>query len=170
VSSQAVFLSHGGCHHKPFFIFFSQGMCPLEAVLINDSSIKLVPSFAIYYLKSMLQRELYFYTATIYKWKPLIKEFNLEPVITQSLSYLCQKECLRVYGFVIMPNHVHFIWELLQNNGKESPVSSFMKFTAHQFQSWLEQNAPRVLNEYRVDWHSRNYNFWQTKADWFLLT
>ena len=117
----------------------------------------------------MLQRELYFYTATIYKWKPLIKEFSLEPVIIQSLHYLCQKECVKVYGFVIMPNHVHFIWELLQNNGKESPVVSFMKFTAHEFQNRLEENVPHILNEYKVDWHSRNYNFWQPKADWFLL-
>jgi len=117
----------------------------------------------------MLQRELYFYTATIYKWKPLIKEFNLEPVITQSLNYLCRKEFIKVYGFFIMPNHVHFIWELLQNNRKESPVASFMKFTAHQFQNTLEENAPHILNEYKVDWHSRNHNFWQPKADWFLL-
>jgi len=118
----------------------------------------------------MLQKELYFYTATIYKWKSLIKEFNLEPVITQSLNYLCRKECIKVYGFVIMPNHVHFIWELLQNNSKESPVASFMKFTAHEFQKRLEENSPHILNEFKVDWHSRNYNFWQPKADWVLLT
>lgn len=117
----------------------------------------------------MHQREIYFYTATIYQWKPLLKEFNLETVITQSLNYLYQKECIKVYGFVIMPNHVHFIWELLQNNGNESPVSSFMKFTAHEFQSRLEEKAPHILNQYKVDWHSRKYNFWQPKSDWFAL-
>ena len=118
----------------------------------------------------MLQKELFFYTATIHHWKPLINDFNLQPVIIQSLSYLHKKECIKVYGFVIMPNHIHFIWELLQNNGKESPVASFMKFTAHEFQSRLERDSPNVLKQYRVDWHSRNYNFWQPKADWFLLS
>lgn len=117
----------------------------------------------------MLKKEIYFYTATIHQWKPLIKDFGFEPVIVQSLSFLYKKECIKVYGFVIMPNHIHLIWELLQNNGKESPVSSFMKFTAHSFCEIIKQKAPHVLKEYKVDWHSRSYNFWHPKADWFLL-
>ena len=44
-----------------------------------------------------------------------------------------------------------------------------MKFTAHEFQKRLEEDAPHILNQYKVDWHSRNYNFWQPKSDWFLL-
>ncbi len=117
----------------------------------------------------MLQREIYFYTATIHQWKPLIKDFNLEPVITQCLSFLYRKECIKVYGFVIMPNHIHFIWELLQNNGQESPVASFTKFTAHQFQEILKTKSPETLKQYAVDWHSRKFNFWHPKADSFLL-
>lgn len=117
----------------------------------------------------MLQNGLYFYTATIHQWQPLIKDFNLEPVVAHCLSYLYHKGCIRVYGFVIMPNHIHLVWELLENNGNESAVASFMKFTAHKFQEILKQKAPHHLPHYRVDWHSRNYNFWQTKADWFLL-
>jgi putative transposase len=117
----------------------------------------------------MLEKEIYFYTATIHRWKTLIKDLNLEPVITESLSFLYDKKCIKVYGFVIMPNHIHLIWELLQNNGKESPVSSFMKFTAHEFQQRLKETSPATLREYAVDWHGRKYNFWHPKADWFLL-
>jgi len=117
----------------------------------------------------MLEKEIYFYTATIQRWKTIIKDFNLEPVITQSLSFLYQKQSVKVYGFVIMPNHIHIIWELLQNNGKESPASSFMKFTAHEFQRILSETSPATLREYAVEWHSRKYNFWHPKADWFLL-
>ncbi|MDQ3550260.1 MAG: transposase [Bacteroidota bacterium] len=117
----------------------------------------------------MFKRELYFYTSTIYRWQPLLKDFNFEPVIIQSLSYLYRKGCIKVYGFVIMPNHIHLIWELLENNGKESPSSSFMKFTAHQFQAILKQNAPHVLSDYKIDLNSRQYNFWQPKPNWFLL-
>jgi putative transposase len=117
----------------------------------------------------MLEQEIYFYTATINGWKTLIKDFNLEPVIIESLSFLSQKQHIKVYGFVIMPNHIHLIWELLQNNGKESPVSSFMKFTAHEFQQVLKEKSPSTLSGYAVDWHGRKYNFWHPKADWFLL-
>jgi hypothetical protein len=57
----------------------------------------------------------------------------------------------------------------LQNNGKEGPVASFMKFTAHQFQEILKTKSPEILKQYAVDWHSRKFNFWQPKPDWFLL-
>lgn len=117
----------------------------------------------------MLQREIYFYTATIHQWMPLIKDFNLEPLFVQSLSFLYRKECIKVYGFVIMPNHIHLVWELLQNNGKESPAASLMKFTAHQFQEVLRTKSPERLRQYAVDWHSRRFNFWHPKPDWFLL-
>jgi putative transposase len=117
----------------------------------------------------MLERELYFYTSTIYQWKTLLGDYNFEPIIVQSLSYLYNKECIKVYGFVIMPNHIHLIWEIIQNNGKESPASSLMKFTAHQFQDMLKQRAPDVLSQFKVGTESRKYNFWQEKPDWFLL-
>jgi len=57
---------------------------------LDDGFFKhsLVLSQAFLYLKHMFQKESYFHTATIHQWKPLIKEFTLEPVITQPLSYL----------------------------------------------------------------------------------
>ncbi len=123
----------------------------------------------IYFSSIMQLKSLYFYTATINGWKPLVKEYSLEPVIKQSLSYLHHKQCIKVYGFVIMPNHIHLIWELLQNNGKESPAASLMKFTAHGFQKILKEKGGSELMKYGVNWNSRDFNFWQPKADWFLL-
>ena len=118
----------------------------------------------------MLLNEIYFYTATIYQWKPLIKQFHFESIIIDSLSYLHEKGCIKVYGFVIMPNHIHLIWELKKHNGKESAAASLMKFTAKQFQKRLAAIIPDVLEEYKVEGdNSRSYNFWQTNPDWFLL-
>src|SRR5687767_14734530 len=99
--------------------------------------------------------EIYFYTSSIREWRPLIKQYNFEPIILNSLSFLSKKECIKVYGFVIMPNHFHLIWELLKPNGKESPVASLMKFTAHQFEKYLLTKDPALLNEFAVEWNSR---------------
>lgn len=112
---------------------------------------------------------LYFYTCTINKWKPLIQQYDFYNIITGSLSYLHNKELIKVYGFVIMPNHIHLIWQILKENGKESPVASFMKFTAHQFELHLLHNNASDLSNYLVDWRTRKYNFWQPEPDWFLL-
>jgi REP element-mobilizing transposase RayT len=45
-------------------------------------------------------------------------------ILIDSLKYLVKIGKIKVYGFVIMPNHIHLIWELLDLNGKESPHSS----------------------------------------------
>lgn len=117
----------------------------------------------------MEYNELYFYTSTIRGWKPLIQQYKFEPIIIDSLTFLHRKECINVYGFVIMPNHIHLIWQLLKQNGKESPAASLMKVTAHQFEKYLRQKDPALLNEFAVGWNSRKYNFWLPDADWFLL-
>lgn len=116
----------------------------------------------------MQYNEMYFFTATINQWQPLLKDFNFEQIIVN--SYLHNKGCIKVYGFVIMPNHIHLIWELLQHNGKESPAASLMKFTAHQFQKTLQNVAPSVLENFKVAHDNRAYNFWQRNPDWFLLS
>lgn len=113
---------------------------------------------------------LYFYTSTIYQWRPLISEYNFYDCITSSLSFLHKKKLIRVYGFVIMPNHIHLVWQMLKMNGKESPAASFKKFTAHEFEKHLVNNNPADLQHYSVDWRSRKYNFWQPEPHWFLLT
>ena len=113
--------------------------------------------------------ELYFYTSTINKWKTILRDFNLEPHILSSLSYLHSKSCIRVFGFVIMPSHIQMIWELLCNNGKESPAASLMKFTAHVFEKELRLRSPELLNQFSVDWTCRKFNIWQPDPHWFLL-
>lgn len=113
--------------------------------------------------------QLYFYTSTIRNWRHLIRDFGFEQLIFDSLSYLHKQGCLNVYGFVIMPNHLHLIWELLKLNGKESPAASFHKFTAHRFEKELLHKAPNELNAYKVSSANRQHNFWQTHPDYFLL-
>ncbi len=60
--------------------------------------------------------KIYFFTATIHKWIPLLKEDSFKDIIISSLKFLKTKGLIRVYGFVIMPNHIHMIWELLEKN------------------------------------------------------
>ena len=75
---------------------------------------------------------LYFYTATITNWKKLLAKDKYKDLIISSLKYLIEKKKIVVYGYVIMPNHIHLIWELLTMNGKEMPHASFMKYTSHE--------------------------------------
>jgi len=103
----------------------------------------------------------YFYTVTIFGFKNLLNDDHLKMIIIQSLQYLVKHKFVEVYGYVIMPNHLHLIWTILQINGKESPVASFTKFTAHQFRKYLSANNPNLLDIYKSDKEDRNYQFWK---------
>ncbi|MDI9880078.1 transposase [Flectobacillus longus] len=109
----------------------------------------------------MFLNEVYFWTATIVDWKRLLKQNDYKKIIIDCLRFLVEKEKVIIYGFVIMPNHVHILWELKNLNGKEKPHSSFLKYTAHQFLKDLETNHPKVLEVFEVNQKERKHQFWQ---------
>jgi putative transposase len=54
-----------------------------------------------------------FFTATIADWKPLLKEDNYKDIIVASLQSLVAMSKINLYGFVIMSNHIHLVWQAL---------------------------------------------------------
>ncbi|WPP49850.1 transposase [Catalinimonas niigatensis] len=108
--------------------------------------------------------KIYFFTASILKWLPLLKNTNYKSLVVDSLRHLVQAKKISLYGFVIMPNHIHLVWELLAMNGRESPHASFMKYTSHQMLKDLRENYPSLLNSFKVEKNTRNHQFWQRDA------
>lgn len=105
--------------------------------------------------------EVYFWTATISKWRKLLIEDEFKQIIIDSLSYLCKENKIHVYGFVIMPNHVHIIWEMIEMNGKEKPYASFLKFTSHQFQKKIKAMNTDTYLIYNVEEITRKQRYWK---------
>lgn len=108
--------------------------------------------------------KMYFYTATILNWKKLLKQNKYKDIIINSLRFLSERNKIRVYGFVIMPNHIHLIWRILEMSGKEMPHASFMKFTAHAFLKDLQNNHPQVLPFFEATGNDRKYQFWERES------
>jgi putative transposase len=106
----------------------------------------------------------YFYTVAILDWIPLLRSDKYKMIILNSLIHLVNKGKIKVYGFVIMPNHIHIIWECIEMNGKEMPHASFMKFTGHQFLEELRENDHKLLERFKVERNTRNHQFWQRSA------
>lgn len=103
-----------------------------------------------------------FITASIHKFVHLLKSDDFKEIIISSLSNLCERKLLSVYGFVIMPNHIHIIWRehFEQNNSKETVRAAFFKFTAHQFLKNIQQNYKWRLVDFKVDKSDRKHQFW----------
>ena len=104
---------------------------------------------------------IYFWTATINKWQRLLEKDTFKDVIIESLQFLTDKGKIDVFAFVIMPNHIHFIWRVNEQNGKESPQGSFLKYTAHVFKKMLREEGLDKLDNYLVNASNKMYEFWQ---------
>ena len=110
----------------------------------------------------MEMNSIYFWTATINDWQRLLHPNEYKDELVYSLRTLSDRGLIDVFGFVIMPNHVHLIWRMLELNGKESPQGSFLKFTAHQFKKLLVADGGRAaLQSYEVEAPNKSYEFWQ---------
>jgi putative transposase len=103
----------------------------------------------------------YFYTDTIFDDKHLLFRDEMKMIILNSWKYLVNAGKIKIYAFVIMPNHIHLIWNMLELNGSESPAGSFAKFTAHEFKKYLQNKDPEELESYRVNKSDRKYQFWK---------
>ena len=101
----------------------------------------------------------YFFTATIHEWLPLLMPKENKELIIRYLKELSDKGFIKVYAFVIMPTHVHIIWEQLQKNGKETPQGSFLKYTAHEFLKKLKADGNSKL--YEVNAANKKHQIWQ---------
>ena len=103
----------------------------------------------------------YFYTDTINDFKHLLADDALKIIIVQSLQYLVKNGLAKIYGYVIMPNHIHLLCYILKQNGKESSAGSFAKYTAHQFKKYFQANNISILENYSSEKHDRQYQFWK---------
>ncbi len=108
--------------------------------------------------------EIIFWTATINSWQKLLTGTAYKDIIINSFTYLSDKGLVDVFGFVIMPNHIHLIWRVNKLNGKEYPHASLLKYTAHAFKKSLKATNLSALASYAVDAKNKQYEFWQRDA------
>ena len=51
----------------------------------------------------------HFFTATILEWKHLLYDDEIKDIIIRSLEFMEADKRIKVYGFVIMPDHIQVI-------------------------------------------------------------
>lgn len=104
-----------------------------------------------------------FFTATILQWKPLLKEDSFKDIIIDSLRFLKNEKSIVIYAFVIMPNHIHLIWQIQDGYKQDKVQLRFLKFTAQQMRFKLI-DANISLMPYLVDSADRKHQFWERNA------
>ena len=80
----------------------------------------------------------------------------MKQIIISSLQYLVN---VRAGKNILMPNHIHLIWQIQDGHEKAKVQQSFLKYTAQQLKLALAQNK-KELEKYKVKASDRAYQFW----------
>ena len=103
--------------------------------------------------------KIYFWTATIRNWYCVMETDARKKIILDGFNWLHKNELITIFGFVIMPNHIHVIWRQEKRNGQEMPLASFMKFTSLRILS--EVSNMGLLPLMRVNYCNKNHEIWK---------
>lgn len=105
-----------------------------------------------------------FFTATCLYWQFLLAPDGHKQIIVDSLKFLVDDNRIWLYSFVIMPNHIHFMWRKKEAWTKKNIQQMFLKYTAQQIKFRLKENNDPELENYRSTQKDREYQFWERRA------
>ncbi len=105
--------------------------------------------------------ELHFFTATILEWKHLLANDRYKDIILDTLQYLVANKRIHLHAYVIMSNHLHILWHIINPHKREDVQRDFLKFTAQMVLKDLRNNNPDLLNELYVGARDRKHQVWE---------
>ena len=113
----------------------------------------------------------HFLTCTVQEWLPVFTRPDCVEIVLDSWRYLRQQKELKLYSYVVLENHIHFI---AQAPRLDKCLHSFKSYTARQLIDYLELNqATRLLQKLRFARKAhkcdRQYQFWQEGSHAELL-
>src|SRR5688572_20641288 len=115
----------------------------------------------IYRMPAFITEYPQFFTATNLEWKKLLEPDKYKGIIISSFRFLVEDKRIKLYAFVIMPNHIHLIWQMQSLMHPTHVQRDFMKYTAQKIKHDLKQHHPAVLELFRVDAADREYQLWE---------
>ena len=82
---------------------------------------------------------LYFITTTIVEWQSVFITIPLFETIIESLKFCHTNKGLRLHGYVIMPNHVHYIISTNPLERLSDIMRDFNRFTSQRITEVLKK-------------------------------
>ena len=105
-----------------------------------------------------------FLTVTCLEWKHILKEDTHKEIVVESLRFLSKAKRVSIYGFVIMSNHFHLIWQLMGDHKRDAVQRDFLKFTGQQMLKRFRVEKSSILAELLVDAKDRKYQVWERNS------
>lgn len=102
-----------------------------------------------------LKDQIYFVTLTIKKWYYIFDRHKRFEILEDSFVYCQKHKKLKIYAYVFMLNHLHFI---ASADDLSAVLNSFKSFVAKQCKKNILETEPSVLKIFEED---GKYEFWQ---------
>lgn len=106
----------------------------------------------------------HFTTCTILDWNHLLADDEYKDIIIESFRYFAREGSVAIYAFVIMPNHMHIVWQINEPYELSKIQHRLLKFTAQQMKFKLQESSPRSLHRHQVDKVDRKYQIWKRSS------
>src|SRR4029078_11577145 len=103
----------------------------------------------------------HFFTATNLNWKKLLARDKYKDIVIESMRFLVDDKRVIIYGFVIMDNHIHIIWQLQAGRKRDDVQRDFLKYTAQLIKKDMIKNHAEDLKDFMVNAKDRKYQFWE---------
>jgi putative transposase len=109
---------------------------------------------------------LYFITTTIVEWQSVFVTIPLFETIIESLKFCHTNKGLRLHGYVIMPNHVHYIMSTNPLERLSDIMRDFNRFTSQRITEVLKEMHRNELLEIffqaaKDEGRGNRYKVWQ---------
>ena len=112
----------------------------------------------------------YFLTLTVVGWIDVFTRKNHKLAIVRSLQYCQNHKGLELFGWCLMPSHLHLIARADDKHDLPAIIRDFKKFTArkilYQISEEPESRREWMLNQFEFAGKHlkaiKNYKFWQT--------
>jgi REP element-mobilizing transposase RayT len=115
------------------------------------------------------QQKAYFLTLTVEGWIDVFTRKNHKITIVESLRYCQMEKGLEIYGYCLMPSHLHLLVRATGNSTLSEILRDFKKFTAKAIIKNIQSDTDS-RREWMLEYFSRarersrknkDFKFWQ---------
>ena len=105
-----------------------------------------------------------FITITCLEWKHFLKHDACKRIIIDALVYRVMNQQVKVFGFVIMPNHMHLIWKVCDELEEQDFQRDLLKYTAKAMLTYLKAEDEFLYHETEVAAKDRKHQIWERNS------
>lgn len=109
----------------------------------------------------VVYQNIYFSTFTIHRWQNLFQEEANVEIILEAFNFLSNNHRWILFAFVIMPNHIHVFYQVLEPHFNENIKHSFLSYTAKK----IIHQLPLVHKSgFFVNKSDRKFQIWKSPS------